>query len=55
MQDSDLDDLFAAARRAGPQPSAALLARIEADGLRLQPRPAPLPSRARCGVWLTGS
>lgn len=43
MQNGDLDDLFAAARAATPPPSAALLARIEADGLRLLPRP---PARA---------
>jgi len=39
MQNSDLDDLFAAARAAAPQPSDALLARVGADGLRLLPRP----------------
>jgi len=37
MHSGDLDDLFAAARAAAPHPSAALLARVEADGLRLLP------------------
>jgi uncharacterized membrane protein len=50
MQDSDLDDLFAAARAAAPPPSSALLARIEADGLRLQPGPAPRPVRPPDGL-----
>lgn len=45
MQDSDLEGLFAAARAAAPQPSTALLARIEADGLREQARHAQ-PARA---------
>lgn len=40
MQDDlDLDGLFAQAAARDPIPSAALLARIEADALREQPRP----------------
>lgn len=44
MQDSDLDGFFAAARAVTPMPSDALLARIEADGLRAQARPRPVVS-----------
>lgn len=40
MQDSDLDDLLAAARADRPTPSPALMARVIADADRLQPRPA---------------
>jgi hypothetical protein len=51
MQNGDLDDLFAAARAAAPQPSAALLTRVEEDGLRLLPRsdlaPMHRPERPR--------
>jgi hypothetical protein len=36
MQDSDLDDFFAAARAAAPVPQAALIALIEADALAEQ-------------------
>jgi hypothetical protein len=50
MQDSDLDDLFAAARAAAPAPSAALLARIEADARHHLPRPAARPARAPQGL-----
>ena len=50
MQNGDLDDLFAAARAATPPPSAALLERIEADGLRLQPVPALTAGRASGGM-----
>lgn len=50
MQDSDLDDLFAAARAAAPSAPAALLARIEADGLRQQPGPVPRAVRAPAGL-----
>jgi hypothetical protein len=45
MQSTDLDDLFAAARAAAPQPSATLLARIEADALRLLPGSDLPPAR----------
>lgn len=56
MQDSDLDDLFASARAAGPMPSAALVARIEADALAVQqarqvPLRAPAP-RSRLSGWI---
>lgn len=54
MQDTDLDGFFAAARAAAPRPSAALLARIEADGLReqaLRSRP-PAPSARRQAGWI---
>jgi hypothetical protein len=50
MQNGDLDDLLATARAAAPQPSAALLARIEADGLRLLPRPPARTTRAPRGL-----
>ncbi len=41
MQDrDDLDDLFAAARASRPVPSEALMARVLADALAEQPRPA---------------
>lgn len=35
--DDDLDDLFAAARRAHPQPDAALMGRLAADAERYRP------------------
>lgn len=44
-----LDDLFAAARQAAPDPSDTLMARIVADAAREMPRPAP----ATPGVWAT--
>ncbi len=44
----NLDDLFAAARRAA-EPSAAFLARIEAEALALQPQRASSPVRP--GAW----
>lgn len=51
MGDPDLDDLFAQARKAVPVEDAALLARVYADALRLQPQPAqPMPA-AKPGVW----
>lgn len=43
MMDDDLDDLFAVARGTVPQPSAALMARILADAVAEQPRPATRP------------
>ena len=45
MTKDDLDDLFAAARSQGPQPSPALMSRILADAVAEQPRP-PTPARA---------
>lgn len=49
MQDGDLDDFFAAARRADPVPSDALMARVVADAAALQPRPAPVASAVPSG------
>lgn len=51
MQDDDLDRLLAAAARTAPQPSDALMDRVLADALALQPaaqalRPAQAPVRA---------
>lgn len=47
-QDEDLEALFAAARAAAPQPSAALLARVVADAYAEQPAgradPGPIPT-----------
>lgn len=51
----DLDDLFAQARTRVEPPSAALLARIEADALREQPRPqVKAEAKAGFGSWLAG-
>ncbi len=58
----DLDAVFAAARKTAPEPSAALLARIEADALRVaaerQPgtgaargRATPPARHRRAGIW----
>lgn len=44
MRDADLDDLFAEARATEPEQNASLMARVCADGLRLQPQPQPAPS-----------
>ena len=44
MRDVDLDDLFAEARAAELPQSHALLTRIQADGLRLQPLPKAISS-----------
>lgn len=41
MDDKELDDLFAAARAAPPEASAALVARVTADALAHQPAPRP--------------
>lgn len=41
MRDADLDDLFAEARATEPAQHASLMARVCADGLRLQPQAAP--------------
>ncbi len=51
MQDDDLDRLLATAATTAPSPSAALMQRILADGLALQPQPPALrktspPARA---------
>lgn len=51
MQDDELDRLLAAAARTAPEPSDALMQRVLADALALQPqpaalRPAPAPARA---------
>lgn len=48
MRDTDLDDLFAEARREAPVPSADLIARILSDAAAAQPdphRPRPAPRR----------
>jgi hypothetical protein len=50
MHNGDLDDLFAAARAAAPPPSGALLAQVEADGLRLLPRPTARATRMPLGL-----
>lgn len=51
MQDSDLDDLFGAARTAVAVPSA-LMARVLADADTHQPVAQPLErSRRRAGLW----
>jgi hypothetical protein len=51
--DSDLDDLFAAARRTAPQPPAALLARIEAEAQAVHRARQPAPPRpARRFGWV---
>lgn len=46
MPTDDLDDLFATARQHRPQPSDALMNRVLADALALQPRPAAPPAPA---------
>lgn len=51
MRAHDLDDLLAQARAEPAQPSAALLARVEADALALQPRPAARKARPHKGLW----
>jgi len=43
MTDLDLDTLLAAARDDGPVPSDALVARVMADAVALQPRPGARP------------
>ena len=55
MQDRDLDGLLALAAQGRPQPSGALMDRVLADALALQPQPAvmrkaPAPLPARLGV-----
>ncbi|MFN3281086.1 MAG: dihydroorotate dehydrogenase [Tabrizicola sp.] len=54
MQDDDLDRLLAAAASAPVRPSEALMERVLADALALQPAPSvalrPGPTRARPGL-----
>ena len=57
MQDKDLDGLLALAARDRPMPSPALMDRVLADALALQPQPvvmrkapAPLPARSLAGL-----
>lgn len=51
MQDDGIDDLLALAARERPAPSAALIDRVTADALRLQPGPArPARRRSAPGV-----
>ena len=50
MQDEELDRLLAAAARTAPPPSDALMQRVLADALALQPQPAalrPAPTSVR--------
>lgn len=60
MQDDDLDQLLALAARTAPQPSDALMERVLADALSLQPqapalRPAAAPDRAGFLTRLIGA
>lgn len=50
---SELEDLFAEARRAAPFPSEGLMARVMADADALQPMPRgfDLPAPAAPGFW----
>lgn len=55
MQDKDLDGLLALAARDRPTPSDALMDRVMADALALQPQPAglglaPAPATVRPGL-----
>ncbi|WP_172331519.1 hypothetical protein [Mangrovicoccus sp. HB161399] len=52
IDDAALDLILAGARADAPLPSAALLARIEADAARLQPAPPPRAEPRRS--WLAG-
>ena len=55
MDDPDLDGLLAEAGKRPVLPSAAFLARIEADALREQPRAVPKPvAPAQGGGWAAG-
>jgi hypothetical protein len=50
--DTDLDDLFAAARADVPVPSPALMSRVLADADAAQPRPAPrVAAPVLRGAW----
>lgn len=51
MQSDDLDSLFAEAARQRPYVPPALLARVEADALALQPRRVVAPRPRTSGVW----
>ncbi|MFN4193900.1 MAG: hypothetical protein ACK4GM_10190 [Tabrizicola sp.] len=54
MQDDDLDRLLSAAASAPVRPSDALMERVLADALALQPAPVTLrpgPAAARPGLW----
>ena len=59
---TELDDLFAEARRTGPDASEAFMARVLADALAEQPEPArvvttrqaPAPQRTGLFDWLAG-
>ena len=54
MTDHDLDDLFDAARDAGPVPSDALTARVLADADAVMAARVVVPVRpARLGLWAT--
>lgn len=57
VSDAALERLFAEAREATPLPPASLLARIEADAARMQPRsvavPAQPPKWVRAFDWLS--
>jgi hypothetical protein len=60
MQDDDLDQLLATAARTTPQPSHALMQRVLADALALQPqanalRPPAPPARAGFLTRLIGA
>ncbi|NDV00417.1 hypothetical protein [Pseudoroseicyclus tamaricis] len=44
--DDDLEDLFGAAREGAPAPSAAFMARLQADARGAQPRPRPAVAMA---------
>lgn len=46
----DLDALLAAAREARPEPSEAIMARVLADAMAHQPRPAVLPVAAQASA-----
>lgn len=54
MNDSDLDDLFGAARRQPLAVSADLMARVLGDADALQPAAAQVPTRKRRAGILTG-
>lgn len=53
MRETDLEDLFAQARATVPPQNAALLARVYADALRLQPEMLPIspPVLANSASW----
>lgn len=53
MREQDIEDLFARARAQEPPESGALLARVFADALDLQPRPLPavFMRQPKLGLW----